>query len=160
MNIFNNNNANNSNKGSFVDGMLYVKDLATGETRCIGSVYTRSPVAEVTALLNAVNANPDKLGLVFEDRRSNISSTSFLGQIIAQAKPQQVAQPQYIYQSVPQPQAQVVMPMAQVQAPVVQAQVQAPIPTPAPAPAGVPLGGQPQPQQQALQPVSPDSIPF
>lgn len=159
MNIFNNNANTNSNKGSFVDGMLYVKDLATGETRCIGSVYTRSPVAEVVALLNAVNANPDKLGLVFEDRRSNISSTSFLGQVIAQAKPVTQPQPQYIYQPVAQPQAQVVMPMAQVQpAPV----VQAPIPTPAPAPAtaGVPLGGQPQPQQQALQPVSPDSIPF
>lgn len=160
MNIFNNNaNGNNSNKGNFIDGMLYVKDLATGETRCVGSVYTRSPVAEVTALLNAVNANPDKLGLVFEDRRSNISSTSFLGQIIAQAKPQQVAQPQYIYQPVPQPAPQVVMPMAQVQPAPVQVQAQAPIPTPAPATAGVPLGGQPV-QQQALQPVSPDSIPF
>ena len=158
MNVFNN-TANSSNKGAFIDGMLYVKDLVSGETRCIGSVYTRSPVAEVTALLNAVNANPDKLGLVFEDRRSNISANSFLGQVIAQAKPVAQPQPQYImpvqggYVQAPQviPQQVVQAPVAQTQ-PIVQAQ-------PAPQTAGIPLGGQPA-QQPALQPVSPDAIPF
>ena len=57
----------------------------------------------------------------------------------------------------------VVQPVQQVvQAPVVQAQpvVQAPAPqAPAPQTAGIPLGGQPAPQP-ALQPVSPDAIPF
>lgn len=157
MNVFTNASNSNNNKGNFIDGMLYVKDLTTGETRCIGSVYTRSPVAEVTALLNAVNAHPDKLGLVFEDRRSNISANSFLGQIIAQAKPQQVAQPQYIVapQPVIQSPAQTVMPMVQVQ--------QQPMPQAVVPPqqnAGMPLGGQPVQQQQVLQPVTPDEVPF
>lgn len=156
MNVFNNNANSNNNKGNFIDGMLYVKDLTTGETRCIGSVYTRSPVAEVTALLNAVNAHPDKLGLVFEDRRSNISANSFLGQVIASAKPQQVAQPQYIVapQPVIQSPAQTVMPMVQVQ--------QQPMPQAVVPPqqnAGMPLG-QPVQQQQVLQPVTPDEVPF
>ena len=154
MNVFTNNANSNNNKGNFIDGMLYVKDLTTGETRCIGSVYTRSPVAEVTALLNAVNAHPDKLGLVFEDRRSNISANSFLGQVIASAKPQQVAQPQYIVapQPVIQPQ-QIVQPQIAPQ-PVIQSVV------PPQQNAGMPLGGQPVQQQQVLQPVTPDEVPF
>ena len=154
MNVFNNNANSNNNKGNFIDGMLYVKDLASGETRCIGSVYTRSPVAEVTALLNAVNAHPDKLGLVFEDRRSNISANSFLGQVIASAKPQQVAQPQYIVapQPVLQPQ-QLVQPQIAPQ-PVIQSVV------PPQQNAGMPLGQPVQQQQPVLQPVTPDEVPF
>lgn len=154
MNVFTNNANSNNNKGNFIDGMLYVKDLTTGETRCIGSVYTRSPVAEVTALLNAVNAHPDKLGLVFEDRRSNISANSFLGQIIAQAKPQQVTQPQYIV--APQP---VIQPMVQVQPQIAPQPVVQPV-VPPQQNAGMPLGGQPVQQQQVLQPVTPDEVPF